>query len=63
MSRDLGSTPTLPMPEFLHERAEVCGQHDALVLTERYLERGTFASADFTPTTEPKPVDAFAELT
>ena len=44
------------------ERAAACGQHHALVLTERYLERGTFTPAAHT-SPESQPVDAFAELT
>jgi hypothetical protein len=47
------------------ERAMACGQTHTLALTERFLERGTFAPADYTHAeTFPASVsDAHAELT
>ena len=44
------------------ERAVACGEHHALILTGRFLERGTFEKATHVMP-EPQPVDAFAELT
>jgi hypothetical protein len=47
------------------ERALACGQHHALILTERYLGHGTFVPADHThaPEVPNSLADAHAELT
>ena len=43
-------------------RATACGQQHALILTGRFLERGSFEKATHV-LPEPQPVDAYADLT